>query len=80
MSRNRARDIRSNDQKLGRRVADALASRHFPAFRTLAIGVEKGAVTLSGTVRSFHERQVAVSMSQQVLGVVSLMDQIEVEC
>lgn len=79
MSPERKTTLCADDQQIGCEVADVLAKRHFPAFRTLKIGVEKGAVTLSGTVRSFHEKQVAISTLQQIEGVVSLMDQIQVE-
>jgi osmotically-inducible protein OsmY len=69
-----------DDRALEQHVAATLLERHYPAFRTLVIGVEQGSVTLSGTVRTFHERQVAVSISQQVDGVLFLLDQIEVRC
>ena len=67
------------DEDLRRRIRSYLASRHFPAFRKLAIKVQHGAVTLTGRVRSFHEKQVALNACQRVAGVLALIDEILVE-
>lgn len=56
------------------RVRNFLQSRHFPAFRQLVVQVEEGAVTLSGNVCSYYEKQVALTSCQHVAGVLSLVD------
>lgn len=59
-------------------VSRFLASQQFPALRNFKIDVEHGAVTLSGKVRSYHEKQIAIASCQRLNGVLSLVDQIEV--
>ena len=66
------------DDDVRRRVSRFLYSRHFPAFRNLDIEVQHGAVTLSGVVQSFYEKQVAMTSCQHVAGVLSLIDEIVV--
>ncbi len=67
------------DLDLENRVCRYLESQHFPSFKKLSIDAEQGCVTVSGTVCSFYERQVAVSSCQQVAGVLKLIDQILVD-
>jgi osmotically-inducible protein OsmY len=64
------------DEDVRRRVSSFLYSRHFPAFRSLEIEVEHGAVTLSGEVHSYYEKQIAMTSCQHVAGVLSLIDEI----
>lgn len=66
------------DDDVRRRVSRFLYSRHFPAFRNLDIDVEHGAVTLTGEVQSYYEKQVAMTSCQHVAGVLSLIDEIDV--
>ena len=66
------------DDDVRSRVARFLNSRHFPAFRYLIITVEHGAVTLTGEVQSYYEKQVAMTSCQHVVGVLSLTDEISV--
>ena len=65
-----------DDEEVRLRVSRFLCSRHFPAFRELDIDVEQGAVTLTGEVRSFYEKQIAMKSSQNVDGVLSIVDEI----
>ena len=67
------------DDDVRQRVSRFLNSRHFPAFRNLDIEVEHGAVTLSGNVQSYYEKQIAMTSCQHVAGVLSLIDEIVVE-
>lgn len=67
------------DDDLRQRISRFLGSRHFPAFRNLEIDVRHGAVTLSGNVCSFYEKQVALNTCQRVAGVLSTVDQIQVD-
>ena len=66
------------DEDVRCRVSRFLNSRHFPAFRYLDITVEHGAVTLTGEVQSYYEKQVAMTSCQHVVGVLSLTDEISV--
>jgi len=66
------------DEDVCRRVSRFLYSQHFPAFRTLQVEVVHGAVTLTGQVRSYYEKQVAMRSCQHVVGVLSLIDEIDV--
>jgi len=68
-----------SDDDLRSRVASFLNSRHFPVFQKLDVDVHHGAVTLSGTVSSFYEKQVALNSCQRVAGVLSLVDDINVK-
>jgi len=67
------------DDDVRQRVSRFLNSRHFPTFRNLDIEVEHGAVTLSGNVQSYYEKQIAMTSCQHVAGVLSLIDEIVVE-
>ena len=66
------------DHDVRSRVSRFLNSRHFPAFRNLDITVQHGAVTLSGEVQSYYEKQIAMTSCQHVVGVLSLTDEIHV--
>ena len=66
------------DDDLRQRVSSFLRSRHFPAFRGLQVGAQDGAVTISGEVCSFYEKQVALDSCRRVAGVLSMVDQIVV--
>lgn len=66
------------DCDLQRRVRAFLAGRHYQALRRLRVGVEDGAVVLSGTVPSFHQRQVAFECAKHVAGVLRVIDRLHV--
>ena len=66
------------DQELLSRVTKYLFSQHFPAFRSLDIGVDEGIVTLTGEVHSYYEKQIAMNSCHHVVGVSSLVDEIVV--
>ena len=67
------------DEDVQQRVSRFLTSRHFPTFRNLVVDVEHGAVTLSGQVDSYYEKQVALNSCQRVAGVLALIDDIDVQ-
>lgn len=60
------------------RVESYLESKHFPAFRGLHVSVQQGVVTITGQVKNYHERQVALNCCLRVAGVLELVDQIQV--
>ena len=66
------------DDDVRKRVSRFLYSQHFPAFRNLNIAVEHGSVRLTGEVRSFYEKQIALTSCQHVAGVLALIDEIDV--
>jgi len=61
---------------LENRVFQHLHSLNYPALRKLSISADLGKVIVSGTVRSFYERQIAVNSVRQVAGVIKLTDNI----
>ena len=66
------------DQELEFRVETFLKSRNFPSFKKLEVSVYEGVVTISGQLRSYYEKQVAISSCLRVAGVTTMVDQIEV--
>ena len=68
----------SADRDLEKRVANYLHERHVPSLRKLAIQSANGAVTLSGQVHTFHEKQIAIHSCRRVAGVVQLIDLVDV--
>ena len=68
-----------SDTELRKRVRAYLIGRHFPSFESLELDVHDGEVTISGHVSSYYEKQVAYASCQRVAGVISLIDQIEVD-
>ncbi len=65
------------DFELQTRVTDYLCHRDELAFRSLQIEVDHGTVTLTGRVRTYYEKQVAMSCVN-VVGVLSLIDNLTV--
>lgn len=66
------------DHDVCTRVKNFLSTRHYPTFRDLKVEVDNGVVTLTGSVNSFYEKQVALNACQHVAGVLSLVDQVTV--
>lgn len=60
------------------RVRSFLCSRHFPEFRDLLIEVDDGTVTLSGTLSSHYQKQIALNSCRRVAGVLDTRDKIKV--
>lgn len=65
------------DFELQTRVTDYLSHRNELAFRSLQIDVDHGTVTLTGRVRTYYEKQVAMSCVN-VVGVLNLIDNLTV--
>lgn len=68
----------TSDRDLERRITSFLLSKHKPSLRQLGVKVHSGHVTLSGSVKSFYDKQLAISCAQRVAGVVGLTDQVGV--
>ena len=77
----RLKQIRSEIRQaldLENRVFRQLNRQNFPIFKKLSINADLGRVIISGTVRSFYERQIAINSVRQVAGVIKLTDNINV--
>lgn len=72
------RRVEFANDALSQRVKSFLCSRHFPEFRDLSIEVDDGAVTLSGTLSSHYQKQIALNSCRRVAGVLETLDNIEV--
>ena len=68
------------DDEVHRRVVEVLATKHFPVFRAIDIDVDQNVVTMSGSLGSFYEKQVALTACQQVAGVRQIVDCLDVAC
>lgn len=67
------------DEDIAIRVQDFLRRQHFPSLQELDLEVNSGTLTLRGVVKSFYEKQVAMSICQRVPGVVLFIDEVGVE-
>jgi osmotically-inducible protein OsmY len=61
------------------KISHLLHCQNFPMLRRLDIEAEDGTVTLKGSLRTFHEKQIALTVSTQVQGVDRLVDEIVVQ-
>ena len=66
------------DRDLERRIVNYLYARQVPALRTISVQADNGTVTLRGEVFSFYQKQLCISCSRRVAGVLGLVDEIEV--
>jgi osmotically-inducible protein OsmY len=64
---------------LAYRVALFLQQRRLSAGSRLRIEARGGTLTLSGQVRSFHQRQLIHTLTRHVAGVLQVIDELEVE-
>jgi osmotically-inducible protein OsmY len=68
------------DRTLIEDVARALCAAGYPALRNIQIESERGIVMLWGCVPTYHQKQLAQVMAQQVDGVRGIANGIEVMC
>jgi len=66
------------DGDIALRVEDFLSRQHFPSFQNLDLEVSQGTLTVRGQVKSFYEKQIAMSICQHVPGVLQFVDEIAV--
>lgn len=66
------------DEDVALRVRDFLLRQHFPSLHELDINIDNGELTLRGEVKSFYEKQIAMSICQRVPGVLCFNDKISV--
>jgi osmotically-inducible protein OsmY len=67
------------DRDLQHRVALFVHQRELTRGASLTIAARRGVVTLSGTVPTFHQRQLLHSFARRVAGVIQVQDELEVE-
>jgi osmotically-inducible protein OsmY len=65
-------------QDLEGRIRHFLDSQHYASFRRIDVAVEGDSAVLAGSVRSFHERQLALSLCGHVPGVHRVVDRLVV--
>ncbi len=68
----------AQDRELETRIRRFLAGLHRNSLRNLVIEAENGEVTLSGTLGSFYEKQLAMAGCRRVAGVVKVNEKIDV--
>jgi osmotically-inducible protein OsmY len=66
------------DQDLERRVLTYLETRQIPGVRWIEVQADQGIVKLSGTVRTFYQKQLCTHCTRRVAGVVQVVDEISV--
>jgi osmotically-inducible protein OsmY len=66
------------DMELARRVENYLHSKQMRSLRNVAVKADRGRVVLRGDVGSFYEKQLCLSCTRRVAGVVDLIDHINV--
>jgi osmotically-inducible protein OsmY len=75
----RCPELQDSDLELESRVRVFLAGLKVPGLRGVTIGVNGGIAIVSGTVSSFHEKQLATHCCQRVAGVVSVVNDLHVD-
>jgi osmotically-inducible protein OsmY len=68
----------ATDRLLASQIANQLAETNRASLRRLSVAVQDGAVTLRGSVASFHERQIAIQACRMLTGIERLIDAVEV--
>ncbi len=63
---------------LKRRILGYLASLHVRSLRRLDVSIDGGTVTIAGLVRTFHEKQLAISCCLRDSGATRLVDHVKV--
>ena len=68
--------VTANEQ-LRQRVRLFLSGSNQPGLRHIEVDAHGDTVTLSGSVRTFYEKQLAVRLSRRVAGVIHVVDSLE---
>ena len=68
----------SNDTDLARRVKTFLATQFVGSSPHIDVTAVADSVILSGRVRNFHERQLAIACCKRVAGVREIYDRLQV--
>ncbi len=65
--------------EIKRRIVNLLWQRGGPWLATVDVRFDRGTATLSGTVRSFHERQLCLVCCRHVPDVHQVVDELKVD-
>lgn len=65
-----------NNLDLARRVENFLHSKQVRSLRGVSVYADRGTVVLRGRVGSFYEKQLCLSCTRRVAGVLELVDEI----
>ena len=68
----------TTDNLLASQISTNLAGTNRPNLKRLAVDVHGGHVTLSGSVGSFYEKQIAIQTCRVLTGIERLIDAVEV--
>jgi osmotically-inducible protein OsmY len=69
---------KEHPRDLKERIRHFLDSQHYASFRKIDVAVDGDDAILAGSVRSFHERQLAIALCGHVPGVHRVVDQLVV--
>ena len=64
----------NNDEDLQVRVLEDLRSQNFESLRNVEVDVLSGIVLLTGSVYSYHEKQVAQEVWKRVGGIIGVQN------
>ena len=78
MSNGLKETLSDRDEDVAIRVWEFLQRQHFRTLHDLAINVNEGTLTLEGTVGSFYEKQIALTVCKRTPGVQHFVDKIRV--
>ena len=67
------------DRDLQHRVALFIHQRQLTKGARLTVAARRGVVTLTGTVPTFHQRQLLITFARHVAGAVQVIDELEVD-
>jgi osmotically-inducible protein OsmY len=71
--------VTAADRDLQNRVSLFIQQRQLSRGAQLTVLAERGVVTLSGIVPTFHQRQLLHSLTRHVAGVVQVRDELDVQ-
>ena len=72
-------NLLDEDASLRALVEDKIAALRRQSLREVHVDADHGAVTLSGRVGSYYERQLILAACDEVSGVVDIVDQVVVQ-
>jgi osmotically-inducible protein OsmY len=71
-------EIAASDTDLERRVINFLKAKQIPGVRWIEVESTAGILTMTGTVRSFYQKQLCTHCARRVAGVIEVIDEIDV--
>lgn len=71
-------DGEAADCELERRLKSFLEGLNLPALRDLEVEVRNGAAVVTGQVRTYYHKQLVTSCCQRVVGVLNVLNEVQV--